>query len=395
MQIIVNRIGESITGSYNGKSFGVSFSAEKYAAMKELEKRANNAQTMDELRSILEEFQPMTSESYKEVIESKSPYLFVNNVTGQFFLKYNKEVSKEPVPQRLVDLILESSEKGIDVKPLVKCWVRFLRNPNYSHDKARLFAFYISQQYTDPKRYQALIKEGVASERAHEMATTYQTPITDEGLICTYKVSRELVKKYVKDESVDGGVKQVSKYDYDVDEETGMKTYANAKLDMEDRTFEPAVMGTKGDEFELLTAAGAFESKGHKIKVGRIHRLTDWSMVNCNDKTSCVPGLHCGNLDYIRNYQEEGTVTHYVLVDPMHIGAIVQDNTGALRVKQYMVYASFAGVNKGIYHSATYGKLTDAEFETMVRESVEASKKAVAEEEAQKTALIGDGGLDS
>ena len=395
MQIIVNRIGENITGSYNGKSFGVSFSQGKYNAMKELEKAANNANTMEELRGIIDQFEPLTHESYKEVIESISPYLVVNNVTNQFFLRYNKEISEEPIPERLAKLMIESTEKGMDIKPLVKCWARFLRNPNYSQDKAKLFAFYISQQYTDPKRVQALLKEGVSPERANDMATTYQTPITEEGLICTYKVSREITKKFVKDEDAEDGVKEVNRYDYEVDEETGLKTYANKDMAVEDRKFEPAVMGKRGDAFQLLTPTGVFDSEGHLIKVGFVHALKDWSMVNCDDRTRGVPGLHCGNLDYIRSYQQEGTVTHYVLVDPMHIGAIVQDNTGALRVKQYMVYASFAGVNKGIYHSATYGKLTDAEYEKLVQESVEATMAAAQKEASTKRALIGDGALDS
>src|ERR1044072_7032666 len=397
MQIRVNRIGESITGSYNGKSFGVSFDEKKYAAMKELQKAANNANTMDELRSIIDQFEPLTHESYKEVIEHKSPYLFVNNVTNQFFLKYNKQQSKEPIPQRLVDLILESTEKGMDVKPLVKCWARFLRNPNYSAEKARLFAYYISQTYTDPRKTEALIREGVNPERAHEMATTYQTPITEEGLICTYKVSQEITKKFVKGDEEDS-VKQVNRFDYEVDEFTGLKTYKTPEH-VEDRIFEPAVMGNRGDVFQRFTATGAPDGEGHLIKVGQIHALKDWDMVNCDDRVFGVKGLHCGNLDYIRSYQREGTVTHNMLVDPMHIGAVVQDNTGALRVKQYMLYASFAGVNRGIYHSATYGRLTDQEFAELVRDTVaktrDAAIAAATEAFDAKSGLVGDGQLDS
>lgn len=399
MQIIVNRIGDSITGSYNGKTFGVSFDEKKYADMKEIAKRANNASTMDELKGIYEEFEPFTHESYKEVIESQSPYLFVNKATNRFYLRYNQQISKEPIPQALVDRILKSTELGMDVKPLVKCWVRFLRNPNYSEDKARLFAFYINQTYTDPKRAAELLKEGVAPERAHDMATRFQTPITDEGLIQTYKVSKEITKKFVKDAEADGGVKLVDREDrdYDVDEFTGLKTYKEEKY-VEDRVFEPAVMGTGGNAFQRFLASGTLDAEGHIIKVGQIHSLKDWKMIDCNDRASCVPGLHCGNLDYIRSYQSEGTVTHYVFVDPMHIGAVVQDNTGALRVKQYFVYASFVGVNKSLYHSSTYGKLTDAEFDKMVAETVAKTRdeavSAAQQAYDEKMALKGDGGLD-
>ena len=94
------------------------------------------------------------------------------------------------------------------------------------------------------------------------------------------------------------------------------------------------------------------------------------------------------NLDYIRSYQNEGTVTHYVFVDPMDIGAVVQDGTGALRVKSYMVYASFTGVNSGIYHSSTYGQLKDEEYAKMVEEAVAKSRDEAQELAEQKSALV-------
>jgi hypothetical protein len=103
------------------------------------------------------------------------------------------------------------------------------------------------------------------------------------------------------------------------------------------------------------------------------------------------------NLDYIRSYQSKGTITHYVFVDPMHIGAVVQDKTGALRVKQYMVYASFAGVTRSLYHSATYGKLTDKEYEDLVRDVVSKTRdeqiSKLNEQYNAKLSLVGDGGI--
>lgn len=365
--LTVNRIGDVITGTSNGKSFGVSWSEPRWNAMKEIQARANAAQSMDELKTIIEEFEPLTHESYKEMAETKSPYLHVNPATNRFYLKYKQTISKEPLPQVFVDRILESIEKNIDPKPLIKCWVRFLRNPNYSQEKANLFAWYISQVYTDPQKVQKLTQDGVVSEKAREYATVYQTPITDEGLICTYKVSEEITKKFVKDEDAEDGVKQVGRYDYEVDEDTGLKKYVQPVN--EERIFQPAVQGTRGDAWDLLEPNGSlFKSDVHIIKVGKIHRLKDWNMIDCRDKAACVPGLHCGNLDYIRSYQTPGTVTHYVFVDPMDLGAVVQDGTGALRVKEYMVYASFTGVNSGLYHSSSYGELKDAEYEKMVQE---------------------------
>lgn len=293
MQISVNRIGNSITGTVNGKSYGVSFSESRWAAMQELKAKANAASSMSELKEIIEAFEPLTHESYKEMAETRSPYLHVNPGTNRFYLKYKQTISNEPLPQVFVDRMLESIEKNLDITPLVKCWVRLLRNPNYSQNKAQLFAWYINQKYTDPQKVQKLEADGVASEKAREYATVYQTPITDEGLICTYKVSKELTKKYVKDKEAEEGVKLEDRYDYDVDEETGLKTYKQPVN--EDRIFEPAVQGKNGDVWGLFEPNGSlFKNDVHIIKVGKIHTLKDWKMVDCNDKHSCVKGLHCG-----------------------------------------------------------------------------------------------------
>lgn len=388
--------GGSITGTYNGTSFGVSFSQGRWDAMQEIKAKANAAQSMDELHLIFEEFGPLTHESYKELAETKSPYLHVNPATNRFYLKYKNVVSKEPLPQVFVDRILESIEKGIDPKPLVKCWARFLRNPNYTHQKAELFAWYINQKYTNPNQIQKLLQEGLTVEKATEIATTYQTPVTDEGLICTYKVSREMTKKFLKDEDSETGVKKVDRFDYDVDEFTGLKKYKQPEH-VEDRIFEPAVMHQGGDAFDLLEINGVpFMTDTHQIRVGKVHTLKDWKQVNCDDRQAGVKGLHCGNLDYIRCYQTDGTVTHEVLVDPMDIGAVVQDNTGALRVKSYMVWRSMAGVNRTLYHSATYGKLKDEEYAALVEAVVQKTRdEAIAAAQQafeQKVDLIGDAG---
>lgn len=393
MQITLSRIGDSITGSANGKSFGVSYSDQRWDLMNLLKNKANAAQTMDELKAIMEEFAPLTQESYKDVVESKSQYLYVNPHNNKFYLKYKTDVSKEPIPQVLVDRILESVEKGIDPLPIVKCWVRFLRNPNYSATKAEAFAWYINQKYTNPNQVEKFLKEGISPEKAEEMATVFQTPITDEGLICTYKVSREITKKYTKDENVDGGVKQVERFDYDVDEVTGLKTYKTPEH-VEDRLYEPAVVGQSHDSWNRLFANGTLDQADtHIIKVGCIHDLGDWKKVDCSDSRSCVKGLHCGNLDYIRCYQKDDTVTHYTFVDPMDIGAIVKDGTGALRVKAYMTYASFAGVTKSLYHSSTYAGLKDKEFEEIVMAEVRRTRdeeiSAIQEAYNEKVGLIG------
>ena len=153
-----------------------------------------------------------------------------------------------------------------------------------------------------------------------------------------------------------------------MDPDTGVVTFAEPEF-AEELLFEPAVMGQGGDAFWC----GAKE--GHFIRVGETHKLTSWDQVDCDDSHSCVRGLHCGGLRYIEGYQNgEGMVTHNIFVDPMHIGAIIglgTGNDGAMRVKQYFVHSTFTSVNRNIYHSSKYAELTDAEYDTMVKEAVE------------------------
>jgi hypothetical protein len=386
MFIILNRIGDSITGSINGESFGISFSEEKYSQLKDLKVQSEAVETIDELNAILEQAKALTQETYKEVVETSTPYIFVNKATGKFYLQVGSgadvKVSSQPLPQAFVDRIIKSVEKGEDVLPLVKAWARFLRNPKYTAAKAQRFANYLNKTYYDANLAAKLIHEcGVSTEVAAERATGFQTPITQEGLICTYKVSDEITEKWVLDEN--GERKQVSRFTKSIDEITGEITEHKPEV-VEDRIFQPAVQGTHGDAFYCG------DTLGHIIRVGQRHRLESWDQVNCDDSRSCVKGLHCGNLDYIRGYENDNTETHQVFVDPMNIGAITDDGSGAIRVLEYFVYASFAGPNRSIYHSSKYAALTDAAYEQMFAEAVAAHEQKLADSDnaiSQQAAL--------
>lgn len=382
MMIQVTRVNDSITGSVNGTPFAVVFSEARYARMKELEAAMNQAQSMEEARTILEEFEPMTIQDYSEVVAhvGGGEYLYINPATGQYFLKIGEKVSTEPIPNGLVKRITESVDKQIDVLPIVKAWTRFLRNPFYSRQKATRFVNYINTTYVSPELKAKLIEHGASEMVANAQATVYQVPITQEGLLCTYKVSREITTKFEKDPNSEDGVKEVDRFDYDVDEFTGLKTYKKPDF-VEDRFFEPAVMGKGGDEFNCG------ERKGHLIQVGKRHWLDSWDQVNTDDNQSCVPGLHVGNLDYIRCYQSEGTETHNVFVDPMDIGAFTNDGTGAIRCLSYFVHSSFAGVNRSLYHSSKYAAESDERFRQMVEEAVEVETKGTGKAETLKSLL--------
>lgn len=375
MMIIVNRTEELITGSYNGKPFSVSFDDSKYEAMMALMVKANTAATMDELNSLIAEFEPLTKESYGSLIQTKTPYILVNKSTNKFYLKFGDKVHSKPLPQVFVDKIVKSAEKNIPFTPLIKCWVRFLRNPNYTDAKARLFAEYILAPYMDTKRKaEFMAKEGFSDKVATEYATTSQVSISQEGLLVGYKVVRELRQRYAK--TADGRtIEMVEAYEWDVDPITGSRTYKEPEF-AEQRIYEPPCMGQGGDEFFCGT------KKGHIVQVGQLIALEDWKQVDCNDSRSGEPGLHVGGLNYIQGFQNDGTITCNVFIDPMDIGAIVGlglGNDGAMRVLRYFVYGTFQGVNKSLYHSSQYAALTDKEYADMVQKAVATSEMKKAE----------------
>jgi hypothetical protein len=377
--INVNKIGDSITGSVKGQNFGIAFSEEKYAKMIELAQKSTEVETVEEFNAIVEEFLPLTKESFADTVETACPYIHINRATGKYFLKNNGIVSKVPMPESFVDRILVSIEKDIDVMPLIKFWTRLLRNPYLTPSKTRRICNYIAKTYVDYEMAAELINtQGVSEPVAYQRATTLQTPITKEGLLCTYKVSREVKTKYVLDENNEKQVVDRYPSTSTIDENTGeVTTTTEEPLFMEERIFQPAVMHTSGDAFECDGVLG------HIIKVGSRIVLPEWSQVDRNDDHSCVKGLHVGNLDYIKGYHTEGvTEKHYIFVDPMFIGAITDDGSGALRVKEYYVYGTFTGVTKSIYHSSTYAAMTDAEWEKMRKEAIETADKIRLDMEA-------------
>lgn len=396
--ITVNRTETTITGSVNGKPFSVGFDDAKYTLMKNLEAKSTAINTMDEMKTLIAEFEPLTKESYKEIVETITPYIHVNKSTNKYYLKYGNVLSSQALPQAFVDRIITSVEKQIDITPLIKCWVRFLRNPNYTPAKAKLFADYLNAEYTDSDVVNKLQKEeGVAPEIARIRATTPQVAITLEGLIVGYKVSKEIKKKFALNEAEEVVTK--NRYVASVDPDTGLVTYTEPEF-VEERLFEPAVMGQSHDEFYCVGSdvqGVGYSKKGHHIRVGAMHYLESWSQVNCEDSQIGVKGLHVGGLSYIHGYQGDDTVTHNVLIDPMDIGAVVgigHGSDGAIRVRRYFVHSSFAGVNKNIYHSSRYAAMNDEEYKKALEEVTKKTQmtKAQADQELdEKYALIGDG----
>jgi hypothetical protein len=385
--ININVIDGRICGSYGDTPFSVQHSPELYEKLSKLAELANDSVTMEEYRKFIDEFGLNTQEDYTELIQDKCEFIFVNRATGEFFLKNGKTVSTIPMPEALVERIYESIDKGIDFNPLVKMWTRWLRNPilrkkmkdGRGREFSERFFNFVNLKYVHPVLFKKYTEEmGFSDEKAIDAATMYQMKITKEGLLNGYKVSKEVLYKY---DLETGEVLDRYKRTFNVD--TGEIESEGLPEFVEDRIFEPAIMGGSGDAF-YCEGANGYGSPAHFIKVGCVHRLDSWDKVNTDDHSSCVPGLHFGGLKYISGYAGE---IHNVFVDPMHIGAIPDDHTGAVRCLQYFVHSSLAGVNGSIYHSSTYAAMTDAEWDKMREEAVVLSMEKVQKLEEEQDEL--------
>ena len=367
--ILLNVIEDVISVSIDGEVFTRTNSAGVYDELNKLAETANNATSVVDYKAAVEAFKTACKEEIGGYLGTDHSDIFIDRKTGKHYLKYNGKISAVAMPETMVNRIKESVDKKIDISPLIKAWVRFLRNPKVRPDSnlfdgdyeggfAERFFNFLDIKYTNHNLAAKLMEEkGYSEEVATKMATTYSMKLTNEGLLAGYKVSREITQRYKLN---DKGERET--YDvYDTGKKTidpisGLITTEKVELSNEERVFQPAVMGTGGDEFFCG------DKEGHIIKVGQVHRLKDWSMVNCNDHSSCVKGLHVGGLDYIRGYQSSGTETHNVFIDPAHIGAIPDDATGAIRCIQYFVCDAFSGVNGSMYHSSKYAAQADEKW---------------------------------
>lgn len=363
--ISVNVINDHISGSYGNESFSVSYDRDLYQSMLKVADKANTATTIQEYNLALEEFSTLLIHDYSKLVQDKCEFIYVNPVTKEFFLKSGTSITNVPIPKALVDRIYESMDMGVDFEPLIKLWTRWLRNPvlrtklkdgRGEEFSERMFNF-INMKYVHPKlKKEFMEKHGLSEEVAEERATMYQIKITKEGLLNGYKVSREILHKF---DTATGEI--VDRYKRTFNADTGEIESEGLPEFVEDRLFEPAVQGQGGDAF-YCEGPNGYSKPGHFIKVGCVHRLDSWDKVNTNDRASCVKGLHFGGLVYINNYSGE---IHNVFVDPMHVGAIPDDSTGAVRCLQYFVHSSLTGINGSIYHSSTYAAKTDSEWEEM------------------------------
>ena len=82
------------------------------------------------------------------------------------------------------------------------------------------------------------MEQGLTHEAASKRAEMYQMKITHEGLLNGYKVSREVLHKYDQETG-----EQVDRYKRTFNIDTGEIEGDGLPEHVEDRLFEPAMMG--------------------------------------------------------------------------------------------------------------------------------------------------------
>ena len=380
--ISINVIGDLISGSYGNTPFSRTYEKDIYEQMVKLSNDADQAATVEEYNGILAEFSLLTTEDLKirqHIANIAGDVFLSKDSAGRYFMELGDGdgdgyLLDTPVPESLVDRILNAFDTGVDTEPLAKLWLRWLRNPilrkkskeGKGDDFTKRFFEFIDMKYVHPKLKSELMEEhGLSEELAETRATMYQVKITKEGLVNAFKVSREIMTKY---DSQTG--EEVPRYERTFNVDTGEIESDGLPEHVEDRLFEPAVWRS-GDKF-YCEGANGYDNPQYFIKVGCVHRLPSWDMVDTNDERSCVPGLHVGGLKYIAWYSGE---IHNVFVDPMHVGAVPDSSDGAIRCLQYFVHSSLAGVNGSMYHSSKYAALTDEQWEEMKDEIIEKFNK--------------------
>lgn len=389
--LIFNVIGskedQRISGVIDNTNFNVTFSSDLAFDLKSFQEDLKSIENVEDYEAWVKSVGArLEAADTVDTVTKACNDLMLDVKTGNYFVTVDGKISKHPVPTPLVEVILESAEKDIDPTPIVKAWIRFLRNPHFSTKKANLFAQYITTIIVDTEEVEKLMEEdGYVYEKAVERAQYRDVTITEEGLIVAKKYARLLTQGWVINPETNEPeladlyqtTKTVDQFSGEVKETTKMPDF------MDDLTFEPPVQGRYGNKFSCIDADGN-EIEDHIIKVGMKHELKEWSMVNTNDDISCVPGLHVGGLQYVACYKGLNCQLLDCFVDPSDIGAICgmgnfANSDGAIRVKAYFIYKATTGRTKGIYHSSKYAAKQDEEWAVYKKEAIELANKFQAE----------------
>ena len=244
--ITLNVIDDNIVGSYGDTPFSMPYTEEAMKDLTGLAEKASEAATVKDLQGIYDTVEGIVTQDVKRSMETACEYIKVDKLSGKFYLHYNKVTSDVEMPKALVERIFESVDKKLDFDPLIRMWVRFLRNPRLGDAGkgakfAKKFFNFVNLKYVHPVlKKQYMDDDGLTEKVAEKRATMYQMKITNEGLLNGYKVSREVETKFEADD--EGNRKTVNRYARTFNPDTGAIDSDGKPDIVEDRVFEPAVL---------------------------------------------------------------------------------------------------------------------------------------------------------
>lgn len=389
-----------IVGSYGidvAKTFEIPFSQEASNFIQQLITRLNGVTTMTDALVIMTQLENyITTIPVANYSALTYGYVVQSTKTGDYHLSLNGKVVEALVlPPKFINDLSVAYEKGLDLAPMVKFIIllakRALFRPDYFGISPSMWMSmqynYISRTYSCPELYATYIEKGYSPMVAAEKSTIRQTPFTSEGLLVMKKVVApvESIYRFEWDSNTGTAIAKLrSGIQPLVNELTGEVTYQDNRH-AEDLIFEPVVMGSGGDAFNC---AGI---PGHIIKVGAEIALPNWDQVDCNPFHSCVKGLHVGNQDYIRSFENDSSVTLNVLVSPLNIGTVaINQDENVMRVKEYfpLNIKGATEKNRNYYNPTAYAEKSANEWAELLSEFIsELNDKFMAEKEKINTTV--------
>ena len=390
--IIVNRKGDSMSGSINGEVFSILFDQSKYDHLKGEAARIELCERTPAGKKVAEKIMVDALEyvtvDYKEQVASVNGYLKYLKNTGKYYLVVDKGTKKElvsskPLPEILAERIIESFEMDADYMPLLLAWRRCISSKYYSEEYAKLFAHYLTAEYTDSALVAKIMEEeGTTREVAVARATFPDIAISTYGILATYKVVEEVkeIYKFEKDPATGKQVKtKVEAFPsiQEIDEVTGKVTKTPGKPKfLEEVTFKPAIWDG-GDDFYCG------DKLGYKYKIGETHILPEGAKRELRH-TSGGGGLYSGGQSYIEGYNRPGREVLTCLIDPIDIISF-QDGGAALRTDRMFITGALTmeGDLSGMYFVSDYAKESNARIEEQFKAVIEAENKEAVKKAAK------------
>ncbi|HMT01834.1 MAG TPA: hypothetical protein PKD00_00750 [Burkholderiales bacterium] len=375
--VVVQEEEKKIVGAYgisDQKTFNVTFTQELYDTLENLNMRLNGVTTMTDAQEIMIAVNDaLSAQPVRNFSDLTYGFVVKSNLTGKHHLAINGVIITQAVLPKAFVLDLEyAHSKGLNLLPMVKFMLlaikRALRFGNTDISKWLSMQYnYLNKEFVDPIAYKSFIEKGFSEKIAAQKATVRQTPFTSEGLVLMKKVVSPIDDRY-KFVYENGEVKAVLRDGItpSVNEFTGELSFEDTRY-AEELHFEPVIMRKNGDPFY------SGSTLGHIVKVGKVTKLERWDQVNIDPYASCVPGLHVGNQDYIKSFENDSSVTLNVIVSPLDIGTVaINQSEDVMRVRQYFP-TSIKGreeTNKHFYHPSVYAKQTEADWVDTLEEII-------------------------